>query len=305
MNLDPIRLGLANPKLLARKLSQFYNRARAGTDYNPDGIDYMDQDWDNLVILDACRWDLFEALNDIPGDLRCVESRGAATAEFLRGNFHGREFLDTVYVTTKPMLHRHEDAIDVTFHEVVDLWRGETWNDEHGTVLPEVVTSEAEQVADEHPDKRLLVHYMQPHYPFVDAETTFDKGHIDDDSPDELTTWMQILTGEVDVDEDALWEAYADNLRRALPHVRELVDSLPGKTVVTSDHGNMFGERASPIPIREWGHPPEIWTDELVKVPWLEVTGGGRKEIVAEPPVDAATEDDEGVQERLESLGYV
>jgi len=33
----------------------------------------------------------------------------------------------------------------------------------------------------------------------------------------------------------------------------------------------MFGERASPIPIQEWGHPEGIWTDKLVKVPWLEV----------------------------------
>ncbi|ESP90012.1 hypothetical protein [Candidatus Halobonum tyrrellensis] len=305
INEERLRLGLSNPNLLARKLSQTYNRLRSQGGYNPNGIDFLEQDWDNLLILDACRYDLFEELNDIPGDLRRVESRGSATPEFLRGNFDGKQLLDTVYVTTNPMLYRHRDALDVEFHAVVDLWRGETWDDEHETVLPEVVTAEAKRVADDYPDKRLVVHYMQPHYPFIEAETTFDKGHIGDDSPDGLTTWMQVLTGEIDIDEETLWNAYADNLRRALPHVKELTEYLTGKTVVTSDHGNMFGERASPLPIREWGHPPGIWTDELVEVPWLELTNGDRRAVVSEPPDELSSEDDESVQDRLESLGYV
>lgn len=304
LNIRQIRLGISNPKLLLRKLSQVYNYTLSSHDYNPDGLNFMNQDWDNLILLDACRYDLFEHHADLEGDLRPVKSRDAATPEFLRGNFDGGEFLDTVYVTTNPMLYRHRDDLDVTFHDVIDLWTGTTWDDEHDTVLPEVVTAEAKRIDNEYPNKRLVVHYMQPHYPFIEAGTSFDKGHIGKDSPDELTTWMQVLTGEVDVDRETLWNAYADNLRRALPHVRELTDYLPGKTVVTSDHGNMFGERASPIPVREWGHPPGIWTDELVKVPWLEIANGSRKEIVSECSVESSSEGEE-VKERLESLGYV
>lgn len=304
MDTDEVRLGLSNPKLLARKLSQFYNRLRTGKDYNTKGIDIMKQDWDNLIILDACRFDLFEELNEIPGDLHPVESRGSATPEFLRGNFRDREFLDTVYVTTNPMLYRHRDELRVKFHDVVDLWTGETWDEDHETVLPEVVTAEAKRAADEYPDKKLLVHYMQPHYPFIEAETTFDKGHIGEDEPDELTTWMQIMTGQVSIDRSQLWDAYVDNLRRALPHITELVEALRGKTVVTSDHGNMFGERASPIPIREWGHPEGIWTDELVKVPWLEVPYKRRREITHDSSNTSGEDADDQVQQRLESLGY-
>jgi hypothetical protein len=301
-----IRLGLSNPKLLARKLSQFYNYTSSRSDYNPKGIDFMSQEWDCLAILDACRYDLFETENTMEGDLRKVVSRGSATPEFLRGNFRDREFLDTVYVTTNPMLRRHTDEINTRFHEVIDLWAGETWDSEHETVLPETVTREAKEAADEFPNKRILVHYMQPHYPFLGADTEFDKGHIDDSSTDGLTTWMQVMTGEIDIDHSTLWEAYAENLRRALPHVKELVESVTGKSVVTSDHGNMLGERSAPIPIREWGHPQGIWTDELVCVPWLETEWETRREVVSEPPSSEMVGDDaDSVEERLESLGYV
>jgi hypothetical protein len=301
-----IRLGLSNPKLLARKLSQFYNYRRSQSDYNPEGIDFMTQDWDCLVILDACRYDLFESENTIEGNLRKVVSRGSATPEFLRGNFRDREFLDTVYVTTNPMLQRHDSEINTVFHDVIDLWAGDTWNEEHETVLPETVTREAINTAGEFPNKRILVHYMQPHYPFLGADTDFDKGHIDDSAADELTTWMQVMTGEVDIAHSALWEAYTENLRRALPHVEELVETVTGKAVVTSDHGNMLGERSSPIPIREWGHPQGIWTDELVCVPWLETKWKERREIISEPPdSESAGSESDSVEERLESLGYV
>lgn len=281
-----------------------YNRTQARSRFNTNGLDFMQQDWDNLLLLDACRYDLFKEANYISGELKTVESRGSATPEFLRGNFHGEEFLDTVYITANPMLYRHKGNVDVTFCEVINLWSGDTWDKEYETVLPEVVTSEAKRAADEFPKKRLLVHFMQPHYPFIEAETSFDKGHIGDDSPDELTTWMRIMTGEVNIDKETLWNAYADNLRRALPHVEELAEYLQGKTVITSDHGNMFGERASPIPMREWGHPEGIWTDELIKVPWLEVPYDERKSIVSESGRESEVETSDKLNERLQSLGY-
>ncbi len=302
--LSTLKLGLTTPSLAGRKLSQFYNQARSDVDYNPDGLDIFKQDWDNLLILDACRYDLFESVWDFEGELRPVVSRGSATPEFLRGNFRGRTLHDTVYVTTNPMYQRHADEIDVSFHDVINLWTGDTWNDEHETVLPEVVTEEAVKAQEKYPNKRLLVHYMQPHYPFIGSDVTFDKGHVGTDEPEGLTTWMQVMAGEVDIERDELWDIYQENLKIALPHVYELVEALLGKSVVTSDHGNMFGERSSPIPIQEWGHPPGIWTEELVKVPWLEISNPVRKTITADPPTDTST-DSTQTEERLRSLGYL
>jgi hypothetical protein len=202
------------------------------------------------------------------------------------------------------MLYRYTEEIDVTFHNIENLWAGQEWDDEIGTVLPEDVASETKRIHDVYSNKRILVHFMQPHYPFIDSELKFDKGHLGADAPDGMTTWMQVMTGQVDLSREKLWAAYERNLQRALPHVHDLVDSLPGKMVVTSDHGNMFGERASPVPIQEWGHPPSIWIEELVRVPWIEIPDTERKEVVSESPVGDLAEDT-AVESRLESLGYL
>lgn len=78
-----------------------------------------------------------------------------------------------------------------------------------------------------------------------------------------------------------------------------------GKTVVTADHGNYVGERASPIPIREWGHPRGLYDDPVVKVPWLEYTNGSRREIKKEEPyAETESTDSDVVESRLQELGY-
>jgi len=67
----------------------------------------------------------------------------------------------------------------------------------------------------------------------------------------------------------------------------------------------MVDERARPLPVREWGHPHGLYTDQLVRVPWL-VVDGDRRNIVAEPPVETETAtDDAVVADRLEQLGYL
>jgi len=58
-----------------------------------------------------------------------------------------------------------------------------------------------------------------------------------------------------------------------MPYVKKLVDILPGRTVVTADHGEAFGEKIHPlIPIRVYGYPSEIRIPTLVKVPWLIIS---------------------------------
>jgi hypothetical protein len=81
--------------------------------------------------------------------------------------------------------------------------------------------------------------------------------------------------------------------------------NLDGKTVVTADHGNMVGERAFPLPIREWGHPRGLYTDELVDVPWLVHENEPRREIrIGESKNQSETVDQDVVADRLKQLGY-
>jgi len=114
--------------------------------------------------------------------------------------------------------------------------------------------------------------------------------------------WIQFEKGSVDP--ETVWQAYRNNLDRTLPHVAELLSTLDGKSVVSSDHGNMVGERARPFPIREWGHPRGIYTPELVRVPWLVSHGSDRRHITEDPPVVEQEVDGSVVADRLTDLGY-
>jgi hypothetical protein len=295
-----------SPNLLLREANRVYHTRSYRRDYNPNGVDVVEEDWDNLVILDACRYDLFEAHHDLPGTLSARESRAAHTSEFIRGNFDGRDLTDTVYVSASPILQRgYRDRYDPDFHAIINVWREDGWDDECNSVRPETMVEYASEAAEQFPHKRLVVHFMQPHYPFIGSDMELDKQSVPD--PEELTTdiWHEMMRNHAGISEEEIAAAYRSNLTVALPHVERLVRSLSGKTVVTSDHGNMLGERSRPIPIREWGHPDGVYTSELVTVPWLECPADTRRDIVAEPS-ESSTDgnDEELVRDRLRQLGY-
>lgn len=302
---DRLRRAVESPNLFGRGANRLYHRRFNSRSYNTGGTDIFAEDWDVLLVLDACRYDTFEAHHDLPGRLESRVSRGAATVEFLRGNFVGRTLADTVYVTANPQFYRNRDRLPTDLHAVVDVWRADGWDEDHGTVLPETVNEYARQAADRYPEKRLVVHYIQPHYPFLGSDTSFDEGHLDAEDPDEERLWDRLMTGSLDVPPVEVRRLYVDNLVRVLPHVEKLMRDLTGLTVVTADHGNMLGERASPVPVREWGHPRGIYTEHLVTVPWLVYDEGPRRSVVAEQTDDVCEDVDDGVvSERLSDLGY-
>ena len=297
----PARFALRDPSLISRKLIQRANSVRHGG-FNRDGISVLGQDWDNLIVLDACRYDLFEEVCSFDGELSSVISRGSATDEWLRGNFADREAYDTVYVTANPMLRHRADTVDGVFHDIVHVW-DDAWDWKQGTSRPEDVADAAIKAAERYPDKRLIIHFLQPHYPFIDWR--IEGGEIDPDEPDYFPFYMKVRLNEIDVTREELWDAYRDNLKLALPYVERCVDELPGKTVTTADHGNVFGKQVGRLPNREWGHPPGTYAEELVKVPWFEHETTERKQIVAEEPSGATSEATDEVNERLSQLGYM
>lgn len=298
-----LRRGAANPAYFGRELNRLYHRRLYQREYNESGVDVMAEDWDFLIILDACRYDMFAEVADLPGRLERRESRGTHTREFLRGNFANRDIRDTVYVTASPQFHRWRDRINARFHAVINVWREDGWDDTHATVLPETMGEFVRRAAERYPHKRIIGHFIQPHYPFINAEE-LNSGRLREGEGADV--WGQLMRGELDVSPETVREAIRDNLEAALPTVRSLMSDLEGRVVVTSDHGNLLGERARPVPVREWGHPPSVYTDELVTVPWLVHESGERREVV-EGDAEATEHaiDDATVEERLEKLGYV
>jgi|AntDeeMetagen681_2_1112603.scaffolds.fasta_scaffold05216_2 hypothetical protein len=250
----------------------------------------MAKDWDNLLVLDACRFDLYrDVANPNCGGVR---SRGASTPEWVAENFEGRSFPDTVYVTANPYV---STITDDEFHARYDVWE-EGWDDGEGTVLPEVLAERSREIAAAHPDKRLIVHFMQPHQPFVGSDLPGSFWNVDE-SP-----WDALQRGTID--RSAVLEAYADNLRVVYPVAKELGLDIPGKSVLTADHGNMLGERVWPFPVRDYGHRKSIYTPENVRVPWDELPFETRKAITAGDTMDES-ELTADVTDRLADLGYV
>lgn len=291
--------GLRNPALIKKEVNKLYYRRANRWQFNEAGIDVFAADWDNLLILDACRYDLFAERHTLPGRLEPRESRGSSTEEFLQANFGGRTLHDVVYVTANPQLFRKE--IDTSLYAVRHVWQDEGWDDHARTVLPETMTAAARQAAREFPHKRLVVHYMQPHYPFI-GET--GRSYFDLES---LAFWDRVERREIDVPDEIIERAYAENFELLMPHLQDLMGDLTGKTVVTADHGQLMGDRAGILPHTYYGHPSGIYHEGLVRVPWLVHEGESRRDTIAEPPRDteAASAPEELVTDRLRSLGYV
>lgn len=289
--------------------------ARYFTRVNPRSCDRLvDRDWDNVLLLDACRFDLYESVvgdGDHPGTLEQRRSCASGTPAYLRENFASGTFHDLVYVTANPYVATEVDA--ETFHAVDHVWR-DGWDDELGTVLPETMRERALAAAERYPDKRLLVHFNQPHIPFVGEERLAGRGMagirqraLGRAGPDPgkrgRTPFEQLGAGEVGRDD--VWAAYRSNLELAMPAVTDLMSELEGLTAVTADHGNALGERAWPFPLRVYGHPLGVHIPVLVEVPWHTVQQGDRKQIVADPPATARETVDEDIENRLQQLGYV
>ncbi|WP_049971712.1 hypothetical protein [Haladaptatus cibarius] len=310
-SLQNARRVLENPSLLQGELRRLRKDALNANAYvsrllnDDERVNVMAEDWDNLVILDACRYDMFAARANIGDRVTSKLSPGSESWEFMQESFVGTEFHDTVYVTSNPHAYKLPEG---TFHAVVNLL-DDHWDDTFRTVMPETMVEQTLAAFEQYPDKRIITHFMQPHFPFI-GEKGRKLGHAGiemqldaDEHSGEPHPWNALLYGETD-NESEIIEAYVENLNVTLPHVEQLVDELSGKSVITADHGNLIGERTYPIPIRTFGHPGGLHKRELIEVPWAEIDSKERREITAEPPKASEEIDDDVIEDRLRNLGY-
>lgn len=283
------------PVLLVREGIRFFNHSRHGTDFYPDGVDVLSEDWDTLVILDACRYDEFERVNtELEGHLERRQSRGTTSPEFVRGNFRDRAVHDTVCVSANGYYSLLRDQLDLEFHAYIGLHDDDHRDAADGiTTHPTSVTDRAIAAHEEYPRKRLIVHYLQPHQPFLDTDLEHGSGMDETIRLNDLSR-TEVLT------------AYRANLELVLSEVSRLLEHVDGKTVITSDHGELLGERLPYVGIRDYGHPEGVYVPELLDVPWFEVAlqNGERRPIESDEPVETEDIDMTAVKEDLADLGY-
>jgi len=77
---DQVWRGIRLPRRAFLEAWRLYNRRVRGR----TGIEVMAADWDTLVVLDACRYDLFTEINDIEGEPRTRPARRPVVARRCR-----------------------------------------------------------------------------------------------------------------------------------------------------------------------------------------------------------------------------
>jgi hypothetical protein len=269
--------------------------------YGTGGIDVPTMDWDNLIVLDACRADLFEETIDTSqfDSYRRVTSQASRTPDWARINWGTRPHPDTIYVTANPRVSRE---VSGRFHKLVNVWES-NFDDEDQTVHPKPVTRAACDAF--RSDKRLVVHYIQPHHPFFTVpEFRYDESdwiNVSDHGSEVISPWTALKNGKTT--RERVWDAYQTNLHVGASEALSLASSLPGKTVITSDHGNMVGEWGWPLPLRIYDHPPEHRYPGLVRVPWATIDG--QRRAISDGSIADTTEiDTDQVDKQLAALGY-
>jgi len=319
-------------------------------------VNIMDEDWDYLIILDACRYDYFYKLyrKYLHGKLEMIISSGSTTVQWCNKSFQGK-YDDVVYISANPIINSKVKIKGFSakdhFHKVVDVW-SYCWNEKLGTVHPEKVNQVTLNLKNTEffSSKRLIIHYLQPHAPYIGqihSRHGFPRPQIysnrvltgiDGDSHNRSTVeeilnrFAPILDGGTRffignlswkirellnlppaspmdavrrmAGNQGLREAYLENLRLVLECVNGLVENLSGKIVITSDHGELLGERG------RYSHFAESSDPLLVEVPWLRVAKP-RARVCLNARLERKigeekreTEFETEIRQRLKSLGY-
>lgn len=310
----------------------------------------MEESWDCLIVLDACRYDYFEQLwrHYLPGGrLECRRSPGSCTDEWRKRSFPGY-YEDVVYVSSNPYINSQSSVAGFRggehFYRVVDVWQF-GWEANRGTVLPETVTQEALRALHQYPGKRFIIHYLQPHAPYLSFGSEcagFPRPDVEKEDvlrgtvlgrpsggirrkiyrkmyhwlkhtrflgnhPDWMLAEILRLPPLSPMDAvrrkygcEGLRRAYRENLEIVLRQVGTLIDYLKGRIVITSDHGELLGER------RSYSHGLDSDDPVLRTVPWWTTYTEACREIppLPELPGRPVLEEDV-IQKRLKDLGYL
>lgn len=232
-----------------------------------------------LIVLDACRYDALkqEADEYFPDkEVKPVFNEARNTFEWGK-NVWGEGLYTCKYISGAVPINSNYTEFEENRHSMYDgyvpaehilnlrdAWQ-EAWDDELGVAPPEKIT----EIALEDQADQMVVHYFQPHTPFIGEKRQL--GYKEGENalpaqgkPVDHIIWEKVKDGEISRSE--LWELYVSNLRRVLDSVKKLLEELDhDNVVITSDYGEALGEYGV------YAHPENINHPKVRVVPWLEV----------------------------------
>lgn len=265
-------------------------------------------DWDYLIILDACRYDYFERMYKpyLKGKLHKARSSGTTTAEWLKTTYTKK--YDLVYISSNPFINSHGFDLSIYgsyktkdhFDTIVDVWDF-GWDETYAVVLPKTIRKETLKSVKKNPGKKHIIHYVQPHAPYLNVKPTPQKGTPKKRKKFGFKKKLQELFGNVGTSilifagyiiprkliykmvslvwyrpigpashtirfgKKHLRMSYGKNVELVLKDVEKLIKNLDGKIVITADHGELLGENG------KYGHPFSTFVPELCEVPWFVI----------------------------------
>jgi len=211
-----------------------------------DPTNIFDKKWDNLILLDAARHDIYDQIRD--KDVDSIVSVGSHSREFVEKTFSKeKEFGDLVYISANPHISelKFNSILDKSLKDYFEVVF-ETYRKSNSVATPQMVKEDALAAQKLYPNHKKIVHFMQPHAPFIGSKKDLD--------------YRQYKYGEDNKEE--IEKAYEENMEFVLESALELAESLDGKTVITADHGELLGENGL------YKHLYGLECEALRRVPW-------------------------------------
>lgn len=203
-------------------------------------------DWDTLLVFDACRWDAFETVCGESDPVRAPGFHTSYWVETVIGNDE-MDWRDVAYISGNPFTTVSQNVDHVSTRvveevaEYVEAFENDTiWDANIGTADPDELTRLAENFTE-----RRVVHYMQPHTPFIGSavlsmQTGFDEFVINPFEDHEKGSELQYLAKNGHISPELYRTAYLENLARVWEASEPLRESSD-RVVITADHGEMLG----------------------------------------------------------------
>lgn len=259
-----------------------------------------------MIVLDACRYDIFKEMSQkILGKSKVEKmiSPATQTVEWLDKTFKNQDFSDVIYVSSNPFVNSkgiipEQGGYSFNgksyFKKIVNVW-DKGWNPDISTVHPLDVNKAAIVSMDLNPRFRHIIHYMQPHSPYIfygglkthmhpvqNMQKNLNPGtefsflsKIANKLLSQETIWKigKGLGKQPTWDLGKLWfrygregieKGYREDLKLVLNHVKKLIKLFPKKKIIiTADHGERLGEKGN------YGHGGKR-EKAVIEIPWLE-----------------------------------
>lgn len=262
---------------------------------SPRRADQLDrivtEEWDVLLILDACRFDILRHIANWP--ISSVTSPGSCTSEWLKAAHAAGVFREPKIITANPQYEKV--GVEFPDERIHHSWDTD-WDPELRTTPPEPVLDRVTAALDNETTP-VIAHLEQPHWPYIvklgDSWVPAypDLGPWTVDGREIYSVQVAFERGVLDI--SLAKQAYEASVRSIWELLREYVASWVAdgsSIVVTADHGETFG-RLSDLGFYE--HPCGCHVDPLTSVPWVEFR-----------LPEGSDTDEDTVKARLRALGY-